>query len=92
MFATKKSSSKTKPKTQFFPINQANVQTTMNTNQPDDSFQLYDLRIELICPEGERILCGAKPGDYFTLQGEMLSLPPDQGISIYSLGMYASFR
>ena len=31
-------------------------------------------------------MCGAKMGDYFTLQGEMIYLPPDQGISIYSLG------
>jgi hypothetical protein len=58
----------------------------MNTPHTDDIFQLYDLRVELICPEGERILCGAKPGDYFTLQGEMLHLPPGQGISIYFLG------
>jgi len=59
----------------------------MNSH-PDDTFQLYDLRVELICPEGERILCGAKPGDHFTLQGEMLHLPPGQGISIYSLGTF----
>ena len=64
----------------------------MNTTHPDDSFQLYDLRIEVICPEGERILCGAKPGDYFTLQGEMLYLPPNQGISIYSLGSFRFVR
>lgn len=32
------------------------------------------------------MMCGAKPGDYFTLEGEMMYLPPDQGISIYSLG------
>ncbi|BDD63610.1 hypothetical protein MPDQ_004262 [Monascus purpureus] len=51
----------------------------------DDSFQLYDLRVEVVCPPGERILCGAKEGDYFTLHGEMLYLPPNQGISIYSL-------
>ncbi|CAA7270112.1 unnamed protein product [Cyclocybe aegerita] len=50
-----------------------------------DSFQLYDLRVEVICPPGERIMCGAKPGDHFILQGEMLYLPPNQGISIYSL-------
>ncbi|KAL1950766.1 hypothetical protein VTO73DRAFT_5890 [Trametes versicolor] len=31
-------------------------------------------------------MCGAKVGDYFTLEGEMLYLPPGQGISIYSLG------
>ena len=52
----------------------------------DDSYQLYDLRVEAICPPGERIMCGAKPGDHFTLQGEMLYLPPGQGFSIYSLG------
>jgi hypothetical protein len=51
----------------------------------DDTFQLYDLRVDVICPEGEKPLCGAKPGDYFTLQGEILYLPPGQGISIYSL-------
>lgn len=51
-----------------------------------DSFQLYDLRVDVVCPVGERILCGAKDGHYFTLQGEMLYLPPEQGFSIYSLG------
>ena len=29
-----------------------------------------------------------KEGDHFTLEGEMLYLPPGQGISIYSLGNY----
>jgi len=56
----------------------------------DDSFELYDLRVEVVCPPGERILCGAKAGDYFTLQGEMLNLPAGQGISIYSLCMLIS--
>lgn len=50
-----------------------------------DSFELYDLRVEVICPPGERILCGAKPGDHFTLEGEMINLPPGQGFSVYSL-------
>lgn len=53
----------------------------------DDSFQLYDLRVEVVCPPGERIMCGAKEGDYFTVRGEMLHLPDGQGISFYSLGM-----
>ena len=53
----------------------------------DDAFQLYDLRVEVVCPPGARIMCGAKEGDYFTLEGEMLYLPPGQGISIYSLSM-----
>ncbi|KAH9911502.1 uncharacterized protein B0H18DRAFT_892714 [Fomitopsis serialis] len=52
----------------------------------DHSFQLYDLRVEVICPPGKRIMCGAKADDYFTMEGEMLRLPPGQGFSIYSLG------
>jgi uncharacterized repeat protein (TIGR04076 family) len=50
-----------------------------------DSFELYDLRVEVVAPPGARLLCGAKPGDYFELRGEMLHLPSGQGISIYSL-------
>lgn len=57
-------------------------------SRADDSFELYDLRVEVVCPEGERIMCGAKEGDYFTLEGEMMYLPPGQGISIYSLGTW----
>ncbi|KAH9060489.1 hypothetical protein EDB87DRAFT_1561996 [Lactarius vividus] len=60
------------------------------TEQPGDgedgAFDLYDLRVEVVCPPGARILCGASPGDYFTLQGELLYLPPGQGFSIYSIG------
>ena len=51
----------------------------------DDSFELYDLRVEVLAPPGARVLCGAKAGDHFELRGEMLSLPPGQGFSIYSL-------
>jgi uncharacterized repeat protein (TIGR04076 family) len=51
----------------------------------DDGFELWDLRIEVVAPEGGAIYCGAKPGDWFELRGEMLFLPPGQGISIYSL-------
>lgn len=54
-------------------------------SEPNDSFELYDLKVEVVCPPGEKIMCGAKAGDYFTLEGEMLRLPPGQGISIYSL-------
>jgi len=42
--------------------------------------------VEVICPPGKRILCGAKDGDHFRLEGEMLYLPAEQGFSIYSLG------
>jgi uncharacterized repeat protein (TIGR04076 family) len=51
----------------------------------DDSFELFDLRVEAVIPEGKPIYCGAKAGDYFELKGEMLSLPPGQGFSIYSI-------
>lgn len=57
------------------------------TDQTRDqgAFELYDLLVEVVAPPGARIWCGAKPGDHFTLQGEMLQLPPGQGFSIYSL-------
>ena len=51
----------------------------------EDGFDLFDLRVEVIVPPGAPIYCGAKPGDYFELHGEMLTLPPGQGLSIYSL-------
>ena len=51
----------------------------------DDSFELDDLRVEVVAPEGATLYCGAKPGDYFELKGEMLHLPAGQGFSIYSL-------
>jgi uncharacterized repeat protein (TIGR04076 family) len=48
-------------------------------------FELYDLRIEVTGPPDRKIYCGARLGDYFELQGEMLRLPPGQGFSIFSL-------
>jgi uncharacterized repeat protein (TIGR04076 family) len=50
-----------------------------------DSFELYDLRVEVVAPAGAKLYCGARPGDHFELRGEMLHLPPGQGFSIYSL-------
>lgn len=69
-----------------FILSVINNSTMAHTDSQDDSFQLYDLRVEVVCPPGKRIMCGAKEGDFFTLQGEMIYLPPNQGISIYSLG------
>lgn len=51
----------------------------------DDGFDLWDLRVEVVAPEGARLWCGARVGDHFELRGEMLHLPPGQGFSIYSL-------
>ncbi|UXN67436.1 TIGR04076 family protein (plasmid) [Phyllobacterium sp. A18/5-2] len=50
-----------------------------------DVFELYDLKVEVVVPDGGAIYCGAKPGDHFELRGEMLHFPPGQGFSIYSL-------
>jgi uncharacterized repeat protein (TIGR04076 family) len=55
-------------------------------SEPDDeSFELFDLRVEVVAPLGAKLYCGAVPGDYFELRGEMLTLPPGQGMSIYSI-------
>lgn len=53
--------------------------------QHNDSFELYDLKVEAVAPPGVKVYSGAQPGDYFELKGEMLYLPPGQGFSIYSL-------
>ena len=50
-----------------------------------DHFELFDLRVEVVAPPGAKLYCGAKVGDHFELRGEMMHLPPGQGISIYSL-------
>jgi hypothetical protein len=68
-------------------VSVSNMQSTT-----DDSFELYDLRVEVVCPEGQRIMCGAKPGDHFILEGEMMRLPPAQGFSVYSLGLLFSIK
>jgi uncharacterized repeat protein (TIGR04076 family) len=51
----------------------------------DDGFELYDLRVEAVISPGAKVYCGAREGDHFELRGEMLTLPPGQGFSIYSL-------
>ncbi len=55
------------------------------TDDRDDSFELYDLRVEVVAPPGARLYCSANPGDWFELRGENLFLPEGQGFSIYSL-------
>lgn len=59
------------------------ISATPSSKSP--SFELYDLRVEVVVPPNVTIYCGAKPGDHFELRGEMLHLPPGQGFSIYSL-------
>ena len=50
----------------------------------NDAFELYDLRVEIVAPEGAKIYCG-KVGDWFELRGEQLHMPPGQSFSLYSL-------
>lgn len=57
----------------------------MTTQAADETFELYDLKVEVVGPPGATIYCGARLGDFFELRGEMLHLPPGQGFSIYSL-------
>ncbi len=54
-------------------------------NDPADTFELFDLKVEVTAPLGARLYCGATTGDYFEVKGEMLTLTPGQGFSIYSL-------
>jgi uncharacterized repeat protein (TIGR04076 family) len=51
----------------------------------DDEFSLYDLRVEVIAVEGRAMVCNHRPGDYFELRGENLSLPPGQTFPLYPL-------
>ena len=47
-----------------------------------DAFELYDLRVEVVGAEKDMV-CNHRPGDYFELRGENLSLPPGQSFPIY---------
>ena len=51
----------------------------------DDTFELYDLRVEVVAPDGARLYCGARIGDHFVVEGELLRMPANQGFSLYSL-------
>jgi uncharacterized repeat protein (TIGR04076 family) len=52
---------------------------------PDDRFELYDLKVEVVAPPDAKIQCHARVGDWFEVRGEMLHFPPGQGFSLYSL-------
>jgi uncharacterized repeat protein (TIGR04076 family) len=52
--------------------------------KPRDEFTLFDLRVEVVAT-GRPMVCNHKPGDYFELSGENLSLPPGQTFPIYPL-------
>jgi uncharacterized repeat protein (TIGR04076 family) len=49
-----------------------------------DEFTLWDLRVEVV--EGDRpMVCNHRPGDFFEVSGENLTLPPGQSFPIYPL-------
>ena len=50
----------------------------------DDSFELYDLRVEVVATD-RPMVCGHRPGDWLELRGENLTLPAGQSFSIYAL-------
>lgn len=53
--------------------------------QKDDSFQLYDIKVEVINDGKKPMVCNHKLGDCFYLSGENFSLPPGQSFPIYCL-------
>ena len=51
---------------------------------PDDTFTLYDLRVEVIATE-RSMVCNHTAGDSFELHGENLRFPPGQSFPLYPL-------
>ena len=45
----------------------------------DDSFELYDLRVEVIATD-RAMVCSHSAGDWFEVRGENLTLPPGQAV------------
>lgn len=53
--------------------------------QKDDSFELYDIKVEVLNNGIKPMACNHKVGDYFLLSGENFSLPSGQSFPIYCL-------
>jgi uncharacterized repeat protein (TIGR04076 family) len=51
---------------------------------PDDTFVLYDLRVEVIAT-ARPMVCNHQAGDWFELSGENLRFPPGQTFPLYPL-------
>ena len=50
----------------------------------DDSFELYDLRVEVVATD-RPMVCDHRAGDWLEVRGENLTLPAGQPVSIYAL-------
>ena len=58
----------------------------------DDTFELYDLRVEVVgCRPGRRMVCNHPIGSYFDASGENLKLPPGQSFPVYPLASLLIF-
>lgn len=57
---------------------------TPGTAQEDDSFELFDLRVEVIATE-RPMVCGHRTGHAFDVHGENLVFTGPSGFSMYSL-------
>ena len=53
-------------------------------NQRDDSFELFDLRVEVIQGDAPMV-CNHPEGSWFEVQGEDLIFPPGQTFPLYPL-------
>jgi uncharacterized repeat protein (TIGR04076 family) len=53
--------------------------------QKDDSFELYDIKVEVVNNGIKPMVCNHKEGDCFFLSGENFSLPNGQSFPIYCL-------
>ncbi|MEK7530664.1 MAG: TIGR04076 family protein [Patescibacteria group bacterium] len=60
------------------------------TTQHDDSFTLFDLKVEVIAGD-KKMVCSHNAGDYFEVQGENILLPPGQAFSQYALAALIPF-
>ena len=50
----------------------------------DDSFDLYDLKVEVIATD-RPMVCSHRAGDYFLVEGENLVFPQARSFSMYAL-------
>lgn len=53
--------------------------------QRDDSFELYDIKVEVVNNGIKPMVCNHREGDCFYLSGENFSLPTGQTFPIYCL-------
>jgi uncharacterized repeat protein (TIGR04076 family) len=60
--------------------------------EENDSFELYDLRVEVVgCRPGKRIVCNHPIGAYFEVSGENVRFPPGQTFPLYPLATLLIF-